>query len=523
MAPRKYKIILFAVIAVGLFLRLNNLSSRSLWTDEFYTFFQSTGHALEIKNLLDSLPDKYPPEVFTAGYLKSFLSLDLRKGLKDVSLGLLSTDTHPPLYFWIIHIWIRLFGDSVFSVRFFSLFIGVLSIPLAYYICKLMFDRRSAFFGALFMSIGIFSVRYSQEARAYSLIMALGLLSCIFLLKFEKSKGIRHIFITALFNALGLYTHYFYLFVMISQLIYIAVFYAKDTKLFRRFLFAFLFSWVLFLPWFLSVLSKGFIFRNVEWIFMYPGLMDKVFFVLSGITRYFLFFDNSPAGSILFFAQAILFPAAICYGLARMYEKYRRRCIFCLLMFSVPIMIMFCIDVLQGGVLLRQQRFWTFSFIALVPVVGFSLGVFFLRFSKAAVLLVLLILSSACFLPERMQFGPAAKAASAWVNRESEGRSCLVAIYNIRSAIFAQAYYLDDRILLMPVLDERQLSSGIAAASLYTEKLFIARHFHRTDFLLMDQPFMAGGGKGFFKFRHKFVKADIEVTEYINAHYYREI
>ncbi|MFH1128904.1 MAG: hypothetical protein V1699_05810 [Candidatus Omnitrophota bacterium] len=102
MANRKRKqiFLLLLFIAIGFILRMNNLSGRSLWTDEFFTFFLSTGHGMDTKNMLDSLSYKTPSDFLKAKEFKRLLTNDLRKGIQDVSQGIINTDTHPPLYFW---------------------------------------------------------------------------------------------------------------------------------------------------------------------------------------------------------------------------------------------------------------------------------------------------------------------------------------------------------------------------------------------------------------------------------------
>ncbi|MBM3255837.1 MAG: hypothetical protein FJZ08_06005, partial [Candidatus Omnitrophica bacterium] len=135
---KKEWILLLSLLAIGFTLRLNHLSERSLWTDEFFTLFQSSGHGTQIKSLLDSLASKRDPAAVPAGELKRLLRNDPHKNINDVNLGLLNTDTHPPFYFLVMHFWMRLFSDSALSVRFFSVVFGMISIILAYQLgCRL--------------------------------------------------------------------------------------------------------------------------------------------------------------------------------------------------------------------------------------------------------------------------------------------------------------------------------------------------------------------------------------------------
>ncbi len=238
---KRHTYLLLAFLAVGFILRLNNLSGRSLWTDEFFTLFQSSGHGVDIKVFLVNLSSK-APALLKAGEFKSFLKFDYHKSVKDVINSLYKTDTHPPLYFWLMYYWRVLFRDSVFALRFFSVLMGVLSIFLAYKVGGYLFDQDVAKFCALYVSISAFSVRYSQEARSYSLIVALGLLACLFLLRLENYNKNRDAFGFAVFNALGLYTHYFYIFISIAQFMYFTLANRQDSRRLGKFYLAFFYS-----------------------------------------------------------------------------------------------------------------------------------------------------------------------------------------------------------------------------------------------------------------------------------------
>jgi mannosyltransferase len=94
---------------------------------------------------------------------------------------LLSTFTRPkengPLYFLLLKPWIALTGDSEFSVRFFSLALGVLAVPLAYTLGRRWLSPLASVLGALLMAVSPYLVWYSQEAKMYTLITFLTMLS----------------------------------------------------------------------------------------------------------------------------------------------------------------------------------------------------------------------------------------------------------------------------------------------------------------------------------------------------------
>lgn len=513
---RKHIFLLLAFLAIGFILRLNNLSSRSLWTDEFFTLFQSSGHGADIKNLLDHLSHQQTPALLKVSEFKTFLKLDSHKSIKDVSNSLLNTDTHPPLYFWLTYFWRWLFRDSVFGLRFFSVLMGVFSIFLAYRVGWYLFDEDAAKFCALFVSISAFGVRYSQEARAYSLIMALGLLTWLFILRMENYNNNLDAFSFAIFNSLGFYTHYFYIFISVAQFAYFTVAHRQDSVKLGKFYLAFLCSVLLFSPWFIPLILKGYNFYLADWIFGYPGLANKIYYLFSGITQYIWMFDvYLMLLSLALFIQFVLFIYLVTYVLKDMTARYPRQFLFCLIMFIVPLLGMFFIDIVQQGALLKQERFWMFPFLGFIPLVGYALDYGFSKIRSVTYIIVLLMFASSV-TTGKMQFGPAPKYTSTWINQESSGRQSAVIVYNIRSVVFAESYYLDDNIYLMPVSDQEQLNSAIKAVSNFADKIFIARHYHRSDTSLMDRPFMEiddiGSG---FKFKTTIYKNDISVSEFV--------
>ncbi|MDD3345852.1 MAG: glycosyltransferase family 39 protein [Candidatus Omnitrophica bacterium] len=508
---RGYKIrpglLLFLIIICGFLFRLNNLTGRSLWTDEFFTMFQSSGHGMDIERAGKESAQRNVTPLSRPGYFKSFLENDSSRNIGDVTNSLLDTDTHPPLYFWIIYAWRRFFGNGPFALRFFSVLVGTLSIFLSYKLGEYLFNRRTGIFCALFSAFSPFSVIYSQEARAYSLIMAIGLLSSIFLVRLEKEGRWSDAFLFSLFSAAGLYTHYFYVFTALGHFIYFN-FACSGKPVSRKFSFSCLGTLFIFSPWLAVLAVKGYNFTAAGWIFGYPGFAGRLSEIGTGIAGY-LALPGRPgmAHEILSFASLFIFSWAAFYGLKEMFIKYRRQAMFCLCMFLVPLAAMFFIDVIQHGALLRQERFWMFSFLGFVPLAGYCFNSVFSS-HKAFTALFILSLAVFSFFSGKTQFGPAPKAACRWIAREAEGCRAAVFVCNMRGALFPQSYYMDESIYLIPVSNASQLANSVEAYAESFDSLFLVRHYHSTDDSLMNELFMEtyNIGKGFI------LKKEIEMN-----------
>jgi mannosyltransferase len=86
-------------------------------------------------------------------------------------------DIHPPLYYWLLHIWMGLFGGSEIAIRSLSAVAGVLLVAVAYVLGTRLFSARVGLLAAFVAAVSPFQVYYAQEARMYTLLALLGALT----------------------------------------------------------------------------------------------------------------------------------------------------------------------------------------------------------------------------------------------------------------------------------------------------------------------------------------------------------
>ena len=98
-------------------------------------------------------------------------------------------DPSPPLYYLLLHFWIKVFGDSELSIRIPSVIFGVLAVFAIYRAGGVFFDRRTGLTAALFLALAAFPVYFSREARMYPLLLLLSLVSYYFLGKMLRGGG----------------------------------------------------------------------------------------------------------------------------------------------------------------------------------------------------------------------------------------------------------------------------------------------------------------------------------------------
>jgi len=90
-------------------------------------------------------------------------------------------DIHPPLYYTLLHGWIRLFGGAPapLVLRTFSVLLGALAVPALFVLGHTLFPRRPlvAWLAALLLALSPMHLFYSQEVRMYALALLLGVLA----------------------------------------------------------------------------------------------------------------------------------------------------------------------------------------------------------------------------------------------------------------------------------------------------------------------------------------------------------
>ena len=88
----------------------------------------------------------------------------------DILQWVVRIDQHPPLYYFLLHYWIALNGDTPYYVRFLSALFGAATIPIIYVIGKRLADFRMGLAAAALLAFSPYNIYYGQEARMYTLL-----------------------------------------------------------------------------------------------------------------------------------------------------------------------------------------------------------------------------------------------------------------------------------------------------------------------------------------------------------------
>ena len=136
--------------------------------------------------------------------------------------GALKHDGSPPLYYFVLHVWMRVFGTSDGAVRALSGAFGVISLPLAFLAGRRVAGRTVGWTALALVATSPFAVRYSTEARMYMMIVALSLAG--FLLvdsALRRSDPVRLVAVGVVSGLLAL-SHYWSLYLIAATVVLLA-------------------------------------------------------------------------------------------------------------------------------------------------------------------------------------------------------------------------------------------------------------------------------------------------------------
>lgn len=265
--------LIFLILLLALVLRLINLN-QSLWLDE----------AVQAITAKESIPYIFQEIV---------------------------GDFHPPLYHFLMHFWVRVFGSSEIALRMPSVIFGVITVYTSYLIAGEI--KKGKFFSlvtAFFLATAPFHVYYSQEVRMYSLVTMFSSLSVLFFLKTLKDDNKLDIVLWLVFSIFAVYSDYYAWLVLLSEGIYLL--FSKKTKYIKLFLIVVLF-YLPWLPMFFNQVNTGIMATRVlpEW----GKLVNLGFFKALPLT-----FIKFSLGRITIFNKAVYagvaFFVALVYGVA---------------------------------------------------------------------------------------------------------------------------------------------------------------------------------------------------------------
>jgi mannosyltransferase len=145
---------------------------------------------------------------------------------------LLRVDGSPPLYYMLLGLWIRLFGDGQATAHTLSLLFAAACVPLAYALGRIAFDRLTGLYCAVLACLDPFLTYYAEETRMYELEALLSLVVALAYLQAIVRGRRAWAPVLAVGLALMLYTHNWAVFLCLGLAVATVWFVRERIRLF---------------------------------------------------------------------------------------------------------------------------------------------------------------------------------------------------------------------------------------------------------------------------------------------------
>jgi hypothetical protein len=137
-------------------------------------------------------------------------------------LGLLPTnESTPPFYYCVAWVWTQVFGSGEAGLRSLSALFGVLVIPAAFVLGSAACNRRVGLVLAALVTCNPLLIWYSQEARAYALMVLMTVLTLVALTAITRNPTARTFAAWAVAAIVALTTHYYAVLIVAPEAVWL--------------------------------------------------------------------------------------------------------------------------------------------------------------------------------------------------------------------------------------------------------------------------------------------------------------
>lgn len=150
----------------------------------------------------------------SALWLDEAISVNIAKLPLTAIPAALSHDGSPPLYYYALHLWMLIFGQSDFAVRALSGVVSVISLPLFWSAGHRFGGRRTAWVAFGLGLTSPFAINYATTTRMYSFMILWTLVGIGVLARAFAEPTRRHLVAVGALTAAVLYTHYYGLYLV---------------------------------------------------------------------------------------------------------------------------------------------------------------------------------------------------------------------------------------------------------------------------------------------------------------------
>jgi 4-amino-4-deoxy-L-arabinose transferase-like glycosyltransferase len=211
---------LLGIVLVAVLLRSSALSKESLWFDEAYAW---------------------------------------RMAIQPLAVAAAGESTNPPLYYILLHFWVRAFGTSEAALRSLSVIPSSVAVLLVFGLGRRLYNGRVGLSAAGFMAVSSFHMYYAQEARCFAwlLVLLLGsMLSMDVALRSVRRWPRRVAWLCyVLTTCAALYTHFYAVFFVVAETVFVVGRWKENRDRLWAWAGAQVLVGLAFLPWLIRMLG----------------------------------------------------------------------------------------------------------------------------------------------------------------------------------------------------------------------------------------------------------------------------
>ncbi len=145
----------------------------------------------------------------------------VHRGFSGMLSHLSSSESAPPLYYILVWAWTKLLGAGPLGFRSFSALVGTLTVPVMY-LAGRRISTRAGLWAAALTAVNPAMYYYSQEARAYALVVLFSAAALVFWQRALEEPKSRNLWLWATMSILAVLTHYFAAFLFLPEALLLA-------------------------------------------------------------------------------------------------------------------------------------------------------------------------------------------------------------------------------------------------------------------------------------------------------------
>lgn len=308
------------------------------------------------------------------------------KGIKYAFSQSINFENQPPLYFLLLTLW-RKINDSIIFARIFSVLCSVFTL---FFFNKIIIEKISQTKSYIYLSIFAFNpylIDPSSEIRTNSIVILFSVLSHYLFIQYLKERNFRNTVLFYIVSILGLYTHYFLIFIPLSQFIFILLKSIKRKKFdFRLIDLSFIAMSLLFLIISFigdQMVNQSSAFKEYDFLTFQSILIKSIVKYIFPLSHYHII------QLILFVIFIMIFSIGYKTVLRKNYEDFKSNSFFQyqLLCILVPLVVLSLINICFPTIKMGQHHFNTI-FSSLIIVLIYNLNYFY---TKNQILLIILL------------------------------------------------------------------------------------------------------------------------------------